>query len=123
MDPEVAKGMEKAGLAEARRHLFFCIGPDCCKRSAGEALWDHAKSVLKRVDLPVMRTKAACFRICASGPWLVVYPDGTWYGEVTPERFDRIVKEHLQEGRPVEEWVVARNPLATGVDLKQGGTQ
>ncbi len=30
----------------------------------------------------------------------------TLYGDVTPERVDRIVKEHLGEGKPIEEWVV-----------------
>lgn len=58
-----------------------------------------------------MRTKAGCFRICAGGPWLVVYPEGTWYGEVTPKRFERILEEHLLGGKPVEEWLVARNDL------------
>jgi (2Fe-2S) ferredoxin len=58
-----------------------------------------------------MRTKAGCFRICAGGPWLVVYPDGMWYGAVTPERFERILQEHLLGGVPVAEWLVARNDL------------
>ncbi len=58
-----------------------------------------------------MRTKAACLRICSGGPWLVVYPEGIWYGAVTPERCERIVAEHLQSGRPVEEWIARRHPL------------
>ncbi|MDB6058928.1 MAG: ferredoxin [Verrucomicrobiales bacterium] len=107
------KGLAKAGLAKATLHLFLCIGPDCCASSEGEALWEFAK---KRVrDLPLMRTKAGCFRICTGGPWLVVYPEGIWYGGVTPERFERIVSEHLEGGRPVEEWVVAKNALGCGV--------
>ena len=34
---------------------------------------------------------------------LVVYPEGIWYGEMTPERFDRILQEHLIDGSPVME--------------------
>lgn len=107
----VEKGLRKAGVAGARYHVFACIGPDCCSKWEGEALWKHLKSELKERDLPVMRTKAGCFRVCDEGPWLVVYPDGVWYANVSPERFDRIRKEHLEGGQPVQEWVKAVNPL------------
>ena len=73
--------------------------------------WDHMKSSLKKHEIPALRTKADCLRLCSDGPWLVVYPDGVWYSKVTPERFDRIRREHLEGGKPVSEWVRAVNPL------------
>lgn len=75
--------------------------------------WDHLKFSLKEHAIPALRTKADCFRLCADGPWLVVYPDGIWYSKVTPERFDRIRREHIEGGQPVAEWVRAVNPLLT----------
>jgi len=111
MDHRLAKGIAKAGVNEAQRHLFVCIGPDCCHRREGEALWDVIKARTKKSRVPVMRTKAACLRICTEGPWLVVYPEGVWYSRVTPERFERIFSEHVEGGRPVEEWIVVRNDL------------
>jgi (2Fe-2S) ferredoxin len=42
---------------------------------------------------------------------MVVYPEGVWYGGMTPERVERVVREHVVGGRPVEEWVAARRPL------------
>lgn len=101
----------KAGLPGARHHLFLCVGPDCCSPEVGDKTWQHMKAELKQCGLPLMRTKAACLRMCTEGPWLVVYPDGVWYSSVTPERFDRIRRDHLEGGVPVAEWVRAVNPL------------
>ncbi len=112
---EIEKGLEKAGVRRAQRHLFLCLGPDCCSPSEGEETWTYMKRRVKDHGLRVMRTKTQCFRICTGGPWLVVYPDGIWYGAVTPERFERILQEHLVGGVPIEEWIVVRNPLEKSV--------
>ncbi|HEY8899889.1 MAG TPA: hypothetical protein VIM61_05715 [Chthoniobacterales bacterium] len=95
-------------ITAAERHLFLCIGPDCCDPGEGEALWQHLKGAVKTLGLRALRSKAACLRICTGGPWLVVYPEGVWYGAMTPGRLDRVLREHVGEGRPVREWVVAR---------------
>src|SRR5215213_4491740 len=98
MDSDLRSGLAKARLARAEKHLFLCLGPDCCPRKEGELLWDYVKKRVKESGICVMRTKAECFRICTDGPWLVIYPDGTWYSKVTPARFERILQQHLLEG-------------------------
>lgn len=108
MDPRFSK----MGLRASRRHVFLCVGPDCCAPAAGLATWELLKERLKALGIPAMRTKAACLRICSGGPWMVVYPEGIWYGAVTPERCARIVDEHLLGGTPVGEWIVEMHPLA-----------
>jgi len=67
-------------------------------------------SLLQREDLlfgpeRVKRGETPCLGVCGGGPIVVVYPEGVWYSHVTPELLDRIVVEHLKEGRVVEEAV------------------
>ena len=103
------------------RHVFLCIGETCCSAEAGNAAWDALKKELKDRDLSLSvgpaacyRTKVGCLRVCAGGPILVVYPEGTWYAGMTADRVPRFVQEHLIDGHPIEDWVFARNPLPNG---------
>jgi (2Fe-2S) ferredoxin len=113
--PEVAA---KLGIGCYHRHVFLCVGDSCCTAEAGQAAWDVLKKELKDRNLSLStgpnacyRTKVNCLRICSSGPIMVVYPEGTWYQGMTAERIPQFVQQHLIEGRPIEEWIFARNPL------------
>jgi len=117
-DPADEAALARTGLGSAQRHAFLCVGPSCCATADGLASWEVLKRRINELGLPVLRTKAACLRICRGGPWLLVYPEGVWYGGVTPERCERIVREHLAGGRIVQEWVVERHPLP-GAPLPQ----
>jgi (2Fe-2S) ferredoxin len=105
------------GVGRLRRHLFICLGPDCCSSDTGNATWDYVKRRLKELklaggkDSTCFRSKAACLRICIDGPIAVVYPEGAWYRNVTVENAERIIQEHLIGGRVVEELCFARNSL------------
>jgi (2Fe-2S) ferredoxin len=113
--PEVAA---KLGIGSYHRHVFLCTGDKCCTAEVGAAAWEVLKKELKDRGLSLStlpnacyRTKVGCLRICQGGPIAVVYPEGTWYQGLTADRIPLFVQQHLVEGRPIEEWVFARNPL------------
>jgi (2Fe-2S) ferredoxin len=108
---------DKLGIGSYRRHVFLCTGPSCCTPEVGQAAWDALKQKLKECGLTAgpkacYRTKVGCLRICCHGPTMVVYPEGTWYHGMTAERIPRFVEQHLIEGRPIQEWIFAGNPLS-----------
>jgi (2Fe-2S) ferredoxin len=101
------------GIGSLRRHIFLCADqtePKCCSREEGQRAWQYLKTRLRN-EPGIFRTRANCLRLCEQGPIAVVYPEGIWYRGATAEVLERIVNEHLTGGRPVEEFIVARDPL------------
>jgi (2Fe-2S) ferredoxin len=119
---KLTKIAKSLGIGKIERHIFLCADqskPKCCDLEEGRRSWEYLKDRLKELGLDkgegvVYRTKVNCLRVCEEGPIAVVYPEGTWYRNATPEVLERIIREHLMEGRVVEEYVFARNELTGG---------
>ena len=107
---------ERRGVGRYERHIFLCMGPDCCTPGEGEEAWSRLKTRVAQLNGDaergrVYRTKVGCLRICDQGPVAVVYPEGTWYAGLNPAALDRVIDEDLGRGRVVDDLVIGRNPL------------
>jgi (2Fe-2S) ferredoxin len=104
-----------------RRHILVCTGGFCSPDRRGRQLYSLLASLLEREDLlfgptRVKRGETPCLGVCIGGPIVVVYPDGIWYGGVTPALLERIVVEHLKNGNVVEEAVFHRLSTTSASD-------
>ena len=104
---------EKPKLGYYNRHIIVCTGPRCTASGESQALFDSLGEKFKAAGidsgaLRVKRTRAHCFATCKSGPVMAVQPDGVWYYDVTDANMDRIIKDHLVGGVPVEDLIYHR---------------
>ena len=93
------------------KHLFVCTnqkpdGKQCCAQSGGDAFFSYLKSKLQELGLhgpgQCRVSKSGCLGRCASGPCLVIYPEGTWYTYASFADMDEIIEKHLMMGMLVE---------------------
>ena len=89
-----------------RSHVLVCGGTGCTS-SGSPAIREHLEKELQKqgLDEEIKVVQTGCFGLCALGPIMIVYPEGTFYSRVTEEDVTEIVSEHLLKGRPVERLV------------------
>ncbi|WP_366925437.1 NADH-quinone oxidoreductase subunit NuoF [uncultured Ruminococcus sp.] len=84
--------------------MLVCGGTGCTS-SGSKKVIDALEKALKAngLEKEILVVRTGCFGLCSLGPIMIVYPEGAFYSQATPEGVERIVKEHLKEGKVVKE--------------------
>ena len=89
-----------------RAQVLICGGTGCTSSGSVAIQKEFDEQIkLNGLSEEVKIVQTGCFGLCALGPVVIVYPDGTFYSRVTAEDVKEIVSEHLLKGRPVERLV------------------
>ncbi|MBE6791312.1 MAG: NADH-quinone oxidoreductase subunit NuoF [Clostridia bacterium] len=89
-----------------RAQVLICGGTGCTSSGSSKLIAEFESQIEKNGlidEVKVVRT--GCFGLCALGPVVIVYPDGTFYSQVQEGDVKDIVEEHLLKGRVVERLV------------------
>jgi (2Fe-2S) ferredoxin len=74
-----------------------------CHKKDSAALLPYLETELSDRGMEdVMVSSTGCMNRCENGPLMVVYPEGSWYGDMNEEKIDQVL-DALQEGSPASD--------------------
>ncbi|MDO5560054.1 MAG: NADH-quinone oxidoreductase subunit NuoF [Oscillospiraceae bacterium] len=86
-----------------RSHVLICGGTGCTSSGSAEIEKALVSEIEKNgLSSEVQVVKTGCFGLCALGPIMIVYPEGSFYSMVKVDDIPEIVSEHLLKGRVVK---------------------
>lgn len=96
-------------LSQTRHHVLICNGGSCT-RQGGEEVTDAIRHAIADAGLDdcVHTTRTRCNGRCEDACVVIVYPEGVWYKQVSPQDAPKLVERHLLSGVPVESLVSHR---------------
>ena len=87
-----------------RKNVLICGGTGCTSSDSEKLIAKMKEELAKAgLDKEVNVVRTGCFGLCALGPIMIVYPEGSFYSRVKIEDIPRIVEEHLKGGKVVKE--------------------
>jgi NADH:ubiquinone oxidoreductase, NADH-binding (51 kD) subunit len=87
-----------------RKNVLICGGTGCTSSDSEKLIATMKEELAKAgLDKEINVVRTGCFGLCALGPIMIVYPEGSFYSRVKEEDIPRIVEEHLKGGKVVKE--------------------
>ena len=81
-----------------RKQVLVCGGTGCTSSSSLKVI-EQLEASFKQLKIDdVLIVKTGCFGLCALGPIMIVYPEGAFYSQMTPEHAKTVAEKHLVKG-------------------------
>ena len=109
------QGEELAKQTGYRKQILVCGGTGCTSSGSKKVIAALDEALEENgIKDEVLVVRTGCFGLCSLGPIMIVYPEGAFYSQATPEGIKRIVKEHLLEGNVVKDLLYKETVHADG---------
>ena len=92
------EGEKLAANTGYRKQVLVCGGTGCTSSNSLKVIEQLEKSFAENNIDDVLIVKTGCFGLCALGPIMIVYPEGAFYAQITPEHVKEVVEKHLVPG-------------------------
>jgi len=80
-----------------------------CVREGKEDLFPYTQQKMMEMGINPMENwivPTGCLNRCNFGPVMLVEPGSYMYVDLDKEKIDRILEEHIKNGKPVEEYLI-----------------
>ena len=92
------QGEKLAKQTGYRKQVLVCGGTGCTSSNSMKVIEQLEKSLEELNLKDVLVVKTGCFGLCALGPIMIVYPEGAFYAQMTPEHVKTVAEQHLVKG-------------------------
>lgn len=92
------QGEKLAAKTGYRKQILVCGGTGCTSSKSMQVIEQLEKSLKEQKINDVLVVKTGCFGLCALGPIMIVYPEGAFYAQMTPEHAKTVVEQHIVKG-------------------------
>ena len=98
-----------------RKQVLVCGGTGCTSSHSMKVIEQLEKSLKELKIDDVLIVKTGCFGLCSLGPIMIVYPEGAFYSQMTPEHVKTVAEKHLVKGG-----AIVKELLYQGTVMKDG---
>lgn len=111
------EGEKLAKKTGYRKQVLVCGGTGCTSSSSMKVIEQLEASLKEHKINDILVVKTGCFGLCALGPIMIVYPEGAFYSQMTPEHVRTVAEKHLVKGGEIVKELLYQGTLTPNGDI------
>ncbi|MBO5328677.1 MAG: NADH-quinone oxidoreductase subunit NuoF [Clostridia bacterium] len=111
------QGEKLAKKTGYRKQVLVCGGTGCTSSNSIKVIEQLEKSLKENGIDDILIVKTGCFGLCALGPIMIVYPEGAFYSQMTPDHVKTVVEKHLVKGGEIVKELLYQGTITQNGDI------